>query len=320
MTVNQLPLAFKIPEKNMEVHYLGKMDVVCPGCGARFFKGENPPGQYGPFRRCCLWGTLRPHLFRDFPPFLKNLLTGWDNESKYFRALIREYSNSQVFASIISTHVHIPGPAWPYVYKICGQFFRTIHAAYPDDNKEKCFGHYWVFDPAEATNKRMQSEYSIRLDPQLLLRLARMELRYNPIAQCFRHIYSVSEKLLRDNPENPGVVRDYVLEFDPDMSHSRSRYSKPTGTDIAAVFNLSDGHIDCSKHIMVYLQGNRETRIPIYNDLVDAFLYPVLFPNAQRCYNFNNKHTGIINTHSQKQHSTRNHRRHREDGTRDTPR
>jgi hypothetical protein len=206
MTQKQLPLAFKVPRDGMEVHDLGNMDVVCPGCGAKFFKGENPAGAHGPYRRCCLFGAIKPQPFTRFPALLKNLLTGWHVASNNFRRLIRQYNNSLAFGSVLTNRVRIAGSPWPYCYKISGQFFRTIHAAFPDNAKDRCFGHYWIFDPNEATDKRMKSPFAVKLDRDLLFRLAQMELKCNSIAKAFRQVYQVTEEIQADNPNYPHVI------------------------------------------------------------------------------------------------------------------
>jgi hypothetical protein len=136
MSEKQLPLAFKIPPDNMERHHLGEMSVICPGCGARFFRGENPAGHHGPYRRCCLYGSIQPHLFEHFPELLKSLLEGYHEKSKHFQTLIRQYNNALAFGSVLTNPVSIPGNPWPYCYKISGQFFRTIHAVFPDNPKD----------------------------------------------------------------------------------------------------------------------------------------------------------------------------------------
>jgi hypothetical protein len=293
MSEKQLPLAFRIPNPDLKQHYLEEMNVRCSGCGAIFFRDEIPHDDHSPFYRCCLHGALQPHRFPNFPQELKNLYNGNDEMSALFHHDVRKYNNALAFASTTVTHVKIPGPAWPYVYKISGEYYRSIHAVMDDDNTNRCFGHYWIYDPIEGTKERLKSPYSVNLDADLLLRLTEIEQKHNPMCAAYQSIYKVAQEVEEKNPNHPELVKNLVIEFDPNLSN-RNPLAAPVGNDLAAVFDISEGGCNPREHIMVYYKDYKEKKINILRPLVDTFAYPIFFLNEGRCWNFKDKHTGIF--------------------------
>ena len=76
-----LPLARQPFNPNWPVHYMGKMDVPCPDCGALHWHCEKLPksSQANPkFGMCCFSGKIKLPKLDNPPPELLNLLSGQD--------------------------------------------------------------------------------------------------------------------------------------------------------------------------------------------------------------------------------------------------
>ena len=83
-----LPLAQQSFNRDWPVHYMGKMDVVCPDCHALHWKSEKlvKSSQARPkFGTCCFSGKIKIPKLDIPPPELFNLLSGQNDVSKKFR-------------------------------------------------------------------------------------------------------------------------------------------------------------------------------------------------------------------------------------------
>ena len=94
-----LPLARQPFNQNWTVHYLGKMDVACPDCGALHWMSEqlvNSPK----FGMCCYSGKIKIPKLDDPPPELLHLLSGQEDICKKFRDRIHNYNNALAMTSL----------------------------------------------------------------------------------------------------------------------------------------------------------------------------------------------------------------------------
>jgi hypothetical protein len=82
---------------------LGKMSIVCSDCDAKHWIGELPSNSSKSnmfWTSCCNKGAVKPPLLMDPPDFLKGLLQNTDQQSRQFRASIRQYNAAFAFTSM----------------------------------------------------------------------------------------------------------------------------------------------------------------------------------------------------------------------------
>ena len=83
--VAQLPEARRKFSPTWQVHDLGRMDVICSGCGAFHWMDEklSASSRTNPkFGICCFSGKLDLPKLHDLPPELHELFTSTDNVAK----------------------------------------------------------------------------------------------------------------------------------------------------------------------------------------------------------------------------------------------
>ena len=102
--VSTLPVARRPFNKDqIEVHDLGRMDLICRFCKAYHWKAEqlskktNGQPNYG---MCCFSGKVITPKLENIPPELQQLLDGNDSVSKKFRENIRNYNNALAMTSV----------------------------------------------------------------------------------------------------------------------------------------------------------------------------------------------------------------------------
>ena len=116
----------------MERHYLGRMDVRCPDCGALHWLAEKytSSSQHNPrFGTCCSEGRVHLPALEVPPEPIHTLLTSDDRDSKSFREDIWKYNQALAFTSLGVTEDHSinRGQGEP-VFHICGELcHNSVH-------------------------------------------------------------------------------------------------------------------------------------------------------------------------------------------------
>lgn len=82
--------------ENIPLLKIGNMDIECEYCRALKFRREAPG-------ICCSNGKVKLQAFRDPPKYLKELLDGNNEHSKYFMNNIIAYNNAFSFTSFGTT-------------------------------------------------------------------------------------------------------------------------------------------------------------------------------------------------------------------------
>lgn len=126
----------------VSMHYLGKMDVTCPFCAARFFVDES--------MHCCRSGAVELPHWRQPPDFLKNLL-----RSDAFVKNIRGYNCALSLGSSVFTDMTAKGGG-PATFKMCGRSWRLLPKEVDRGVLPAKTAQVYVLEVHEATQRRLE--------------------------------------------------------------------------------------------------------------------------------------------------------------------
>ena len=176
--------AFKPFDHNWPVHYLGRMDVACPNCGALHWideKRENSPIADPDFGMCCLRGKIKIPRLDDPPPELLNLLSGQDDISKKFRDHIRNYNNALAMTSQGGKQdTDINNGHGPYTFRVHGRLYHQSGPLIPQEAATPVFAQLYIYDPQEALEFRMNNRANSDLHRETMQTLQDMLYRRHP--------------------------------------------------------------------------------------------------------------------------------------------
>jgi hypothetical protein len=127
----------------------GKMDVVCPHCGALKFKSESTG-------LCCSNGKV---VIKPFPRPPEDILNRWKGQTPddlLFKEHSRELNNALCLSSIQVNQRHFPGGYAPSVI-FQGQMKHRIGPLLPSDGSTPKFAQLYGHDPALETTQRFEN-------------------------------------------------------------------------------------------------------------------------------------------------------------------
>jgi hypothetical protein len=150
-----LPLARRPFDKNnIQVHSLGRMNLICPYCKAYHWKAEkltkstlaNPK-----FGGCCFNGKVILGQLHDLPQEIQALYDGQDAVAKKFRKDIRQYNKALSMTSVGQAPGKQPdidrdindGTA-PWVYRLKGALHHYSGSLIPSGNRKPSYGQLYI--------------------------------------------------------------------------------------------------------------------------------------------------------------------------------
>lgn len=263
-----VPVSIRADESVDFLHYLGKMDRVCPHCEALFFQGE--------IMRCCSEGKVSIPINYNYPDLLKSLITDMHPLSKCFLKNIRRYNTLLSLGSTTSTLRTDIGVGAPVVV-ISGQIYHRVGNVNARDPK---FGSLYFIDSGEAKRRRSMNTVNDGCNQKLLEQLDALLRDTHPYAKLYRSLGQVVKDAKRDNLNVPQLG----LYFHTQPGTNRKIYAAPTTSEeIGAVFKSVDGDIPPPGQIRIFYRDNdnKTIDIPKLSPIVDTLCYPILFPRGE---------------------------------------
>lgn len=221
---------------------------MCKYCSGLYFKPEKNTA--GKFTLCCYDGKIK------LPPSttlqeMKELFCGDNEISKNFRENIRQYNNAMSFVSF-GAKVDLPPNYGPYTFRIHGMIHHRISPLYPDDPQSTSYGQLYILDFAKANEVRMSHDANKGLDKQTLTNLSDLLGKFNPYTRSYKTMHQkLEEEKALALKENRSPI-NFVMRFYHEPSTDQRPYNDPTTSEIAAVFETSDGAPPSHRHITVY--------------------------------------------------------------------
>jgi PIF1-like helicase/Helitron helicase-like domain at N-terminus len=271
--------------QDVQISYLGPMNVICPSCKALHWIGERlsrSSRQIPKFGDCCYSGKIDLPPLHNLPHELSQLYNDQDPVAKAFRKNIRKYNNALAMTSVgqspgvrLGVDHSINDGRGPWVYKVKGALHHIAGSLMPNPGVAPAFAQLYIFDPAEALVHRMQSAYSTGLDRTTLSILQDVLYRHHPSVSKFRQAF----ELLRDIPEDCSF--QIGLRFDRNCD--RRRYNLPTsGSTEIAVIIPGDGDQELHpRDIVLYRKGGGLKLINEMNPAYHPLHFVLLFPTGQ---------------------------------------
>ena len=185
----------------VELHSLGPMNIQCSNCHALHFISEklSSSGVRNPrFGICCLQGQVNlPHI-EQWPRALQELFDD-PQDCRQFKKKIHQYNNTLAFTSMGTNMdndtIQGFGPA---SFRIHGALHHLMGSLIPPDGVQASYAQLYIYNPEEATNRRLQR--NPQLDGAILLDLHNTFREINPYAPVYRQAYETmrvsSHKLL----------------------------------------------------------------------------------------------------------------------------
>lgn len=278
--------------QEVEVNYLGKMDLLCKYCDAKHFKGEiviNKPKSFGD---CCSHGKVRLNPLRAPPDIIEQLFSGTHEKSKEFLTHIRGYNSAFSFASFNANLVNLnsqkPGPP---CFKICGQIYYKINTSlYPPENAPASYGQLFIVDAEEATQNRVGAISN--LDVELLKILDEIIRNNNIYAQS----YQMMHEEIQNHEKSGSNVQNLNMTFINNKTGiDRGRFNVQRTNEVAAIFSTTaDGDIP-DRCVTVVNRRDRTLRnVSAMDPNVEPWIYPLFYPYGDRGWNSDIKQTDNI--------------------------
>ena len=170
------------------------MNIQCPHCHALHFISEklsNSAIRNPHFGICCLQGQVTLPPIQQWP---HNLQILFDDPQDYteFKRKIREYNNALAFTSVgvDIDRLAVQG-AGPASFRIHGSLHHLMGALLPPNDLQPSYAQLYIYDPQEATNRRVQR--NPQLNPGILLDLHTTLRDVHPYAPLYRQAYEIMQ-------------------------------------------------------------------------------------------------------------------------------
>ena len=173
----------------------------------------------------------------------------------------------------------------PYFLRIHGGIYHSIGSLMPENGCDPVYAQLYIYDTSESCPLRMRNANNSECIESLMVELTNHIMVINPYAHSFKSMYMAMEM----RPQRQRDVRMFIFN---DRTNDPGRYNLPTTTDVAAVFESTDGGPPLGeRHLIVEPFGGHVRRISSLQNALDPLAYPLLFPYGDPGW-----HCGMIQT------------------------
>ncbi|KAK4521041.1 Isochorismatase domain-containing protein [Mucor velutinosus] len=289
----------------MQPHYLGRMDVVCDGCGALHWDAARTTGQSRSnnlFYSCCKKGKAILPLLQDPPEPLNSLINGSHPRSSHFLKHIRQYNTLFAFTSFGTTATPAGAQREGEEERRGGVTPVSAHGELYHMQAPLNFGNapkynqLYIYDPEYAAACRSANPRNQHLDDSIIEALSEMiddPVRCgNPFVRIYKHAHEIlsaeEERQAQDH-----VSEDAYIRLNPQMrlelvvGEDRRTQNLPTVNEIAAI--IPNEYADSSfRDILITYRNSTSTNsrglFRRINETHAAYMplhYVLLFPRGE---------------------------------------
>lgn len=187
-------------------HDLGEMNITCRislpngeshSCGVKYYKDELKSS-------CCHNGKLLnlPNPFLGYPNAFRELFLNNDVVGKNFRKNIRNYNNSNAFASMSAQIERFSSGI--SIFKISGNITHVTSSHIPYDtflnreviqysNQSPTFSELFIVDPDNAINLRIDNPVNQCCSREIMVRISSTLDQVSPYADAYKRLKSTFE-------------------------------------------------------------------------------------------------------------------------------
>ncbi|KAF8164533.1 hypothetical protein BJ912DRAFT_256272 [Pholiota molesta] len=278
----------------IELHDLGRMDILCPECGALHWKDEilsksslrNPK-----FGICCMEGKVFLPALLPPPEPLRTLLSSQEREAIQFRQDIWKYNRAFGFTSLgVEEDYNINrNRRGPPVFRISGELHHWSGALAPSEGQQPRYSQLYIYEPQAALDARMNQNAG--LNRAVMERLQTMLNEHHEYVPVYKQAYEV---LQHYDPQDDVQVR---LRLEPRLD--QRRYNLPTADEVAVILPGTG-----SQEPRDIILRQRDGPLQRISELHTAYIplqYPLLFPRGE-----NQWHPGLHLRSVEEQNRRRN--------------
>ena len=256
---------------------IGELSEKCNYCSASYFKAEkNSTGHY---TLCCSDGKIRVPP-SEMPDEMVELFTGTDDLAKNFRENIRQYNNALSFVSFGAKITPPPGYG-PYCFKIQGMVHHRVSSLYPENKKDSAYGQLYILDFDAANDIRLARGANSGLRREILNKLNGIFEKFNPYAKSYKTMH---EKFTEDSAlavKENREPKNFVMRFYHEPNSDMRRYNNPTCSEVAAIFETTDGAPPSHRCISIYSKEGTTNTIDHDSMHADPMCYSLLWPKGE---------------------------------------
>lgn len=243
---------------------IGKLNFLCPYCGAYKFE-EEVPGM------CCSNGKVELQLLEVPPEPLMEYISGETEISRHFLNNVSKYNACVNMTSFGVTKKCNNG--FMPTFKIQGQIYHTIGSLLPmNEGSEKFLQVYFLGNESSEVNKRLENTFG--LNREILSNIQNLLHKHNKLVQIFKYALD----------HMPTDEYQLVMKADkiPTNIHKK-RLNVPTTNEVAIVM-VGD---ECnSRDIIVRRRDESLRRVNETHRSYDALQYPLMFWQGEDGYHF----------------------------------
>ena len=223
------------------------------------------------------------------------MFTGSDERAKNFRENIRQYNNAMSFVSF-GAKVDLPPNYGPYTFRIHGMVHHRISSLYPDDSRNISYGQLYILDFAKANDIRMSHDANLSLAKPTLTHLSDLLNEFNPYVRSYKTMHQkIEEEKILALKENRSPL-NFVMRFYHEPSADQRRYNDPTASEIAAVFETTDGAPPSHRQITVYGKEGGLQKIDYDSMHCDPMCYTLIWPCGETGWHIDMPCEGVRQT------------------------
>jgi len=132
------------------------------------------------------------HSFQE----LETLFRGQNPQAKEFRENIWRYNNALAMTSLgCKVDESLNHGNGPYVFKVHGCLSHLAGSLLPQEGESPVFAQLYIYDPADALDRRMQHEANQGLNRQVMAELQDMLYRSHPGIQLYKQAYEITREM-----------------------------------------------------------------------------------------------------------------------------
>ena len=274
MLYQMLPTAREPYNDPPHRHDVGRMDVLCPFCGAYHWMAEkvlNTPMHRPEFTTCCQRGRVCLPLLPPPPPLLRSFLESDDAEAKDFRSNICQYNMALAFTSLGVTEDRLVNRRGSWVFRVQGELCHLIGSLQPDEGDHPSYAQLYIYDAQLALAQRMNRNDN--LSPNTMGFLQTMLLQYHRYSNEFKH----ANEILLDYRDVP----DASVSLRVMPGHDSRQYNLPISDEVAVILP-GDGTAPERRDIVLRPchEGYSLARINDGHPAYSPLHYVLLFPHG----------------------------------------
>ncbi|XP_031639257.1 putative uncharacterized protein DDB_G0286901, partial [Contarinia nasturtii] len=214
------------------------------------------------------------------------------------RPFLRNTTRNQQLNSNIDTNSnneHVNNNSHPHNTR---SIIRPITQHY---GQRPIYAQLYFFDTDTANYSRMNNQNNERCLRSVMNKISEELDRVNPYVGSFRKMH---EQIV----QFPRKELSIVMKADRDLD--LRRFNEPISTDVAVIFTSTDGEPPYERNMIAFHKVTNEVRkISILEPSLDPLAYPLLFPNGDKGWQNNIKHSDPNNRQNNNPNRRPNNRR-----------